>query len=95
MPLMMVVTSEPRKALKNQGCARVNPILPNAADPDGQGKEQGVDDQGEQAQRQDDQQAGQCLERRAQDGIHQAEDQSQPDDVNPAALQDNVIEVKG
>ena len=60
-------------------------------DPAGQSEEQGVDDQSEQAQGQDNEQAGQSLEGRAQDGIDQTEYQGQPDNINPIALVENVF----
>ena len=61
------------------------------ADPAGQGKKERVDDQGEQAQGQDDQQAGKGLEWRPQDRIDQPKDKGQPDDIQPVAAVEDIF----
>ena len=56
----------------------------------GQPEQEGVDQQREQAQGQEDERAGQQLEQRTQEGVDQPEDERQPDDGCPTALQVNT-----
>src|SRR5512146_172031 len=53
----------------------------------GEPEEEGIDEEGEQPEGQENERAGQELEKRPQEGIHQTENEGEPDHAHPTTLE--------